>query len=256
MTRHDYIASRVEELFNEVSILRDQLQMLPPEEPPINGEQLEMPVEDAHVDSVDMADEIPVHQEPPPELEIQEHPHPLDIAMPIQEGRYLPQAVLASIELQACPYRLWLSTRFSSGETAAMRQNVMDMALRGPSEFVLATDNDLVFSDGDFQAMVEFLIANPDFAGIAISKGAEKNPDDPGGVSEDPHVDAGPVMFRKSAFTNDHQDPETGQFERLAYSNKSGCECQSLCNDIRRLGMRIGFLNGRRVHHMHNTTLG
>lgn len=179
------------------------------------------------------------------EMAVDEHPNPLDIAMPLQDGRYLPQTVLASIEAQNIPYRLWTSTQFSNGEYAAARNHVKDLALQGKSPYILMTDNDLVFPAGAFEAMLMWLEGHSDFGAIALSKHA--HPDDPQAteVVEPTHVDAGPVMFRREVY------------EQVQYSNDGGlCECQAMCNTLRdKLGVRIGFLSGFKVLHIHETRL-
>lgn len=189
--------------------------------------------------------EPPVHQPPNPELELDEHPNPLAIAMPIEEGRFLPQAVLASIEAQGIPYRLWVSTTFSNGETAAMRNNVKNFALRSDAPYILMTDNDLVFAEGDVEAMVDFLEEHHDFAAIAISKhGVPPTPNGETEATEPDHVDAGPVLFRRSVY------------EQVQYSNDNGkCECGAMCDTLRNMGQRIGFLTNRAVHHIATTKL-
>ena len=190
----------------------------------------------------------PVHPTMPEELAVEEHPHPLDIAIPQQDGRYLPQAVLRSIEEQNIPYRIWISTKFSNGEFADARNNVKDMALQGSSPYVLMTDNDIVFQPGDFEAMILWLEHNPDFGMIGISKHGDPAPSEPNSVVEPTHVDAGPCMFRRDVF------------EKFEYSNDiptgTTCECAAMCYTLRNdLGVRCGFLTGRFVRHIQNTRL-
>ena len=180
-----------------------------------------------------------------PNLEVTEHPHPLDIAMPVQDGRFIPQAVLNSFEKQGIPYRLWVSTVYSNGQVANARNSVREFSLKGTAPYILMTDNDLVFRKGDFEAMVLWLERHPDFGAIAISKHGDPDPHNPGSVTEPTHVDAGPVMFRRSVYRD------------FAYSNKGGtCECTAMCRMLREeMGQRIGFLTGRTVQHIRNTRL-
>lgn len=211
------------------------------------------------------------HQPPNPDLEVtEEHTHPLDIAMPNQDGRFIPQAVLRGIEAQGIPYRLWVSTTFSNGEYAAARNHVKDFALQGNSPYILMTDNDLIFPPGAFQAMIMWLEQNPDFGMIAISKHGDPAPGNPNSVVEPGHIDAGPCMFRRDVY------------EKFTYSNKGGlCECGAMTNTLRedltrdehgqvlripediprdsvspdKIGVRCGFLTGWEVQHMRNTRL-
>ena len=210
----------------------------------------------------DMGEEVQEEHEPPnPDLaDEEEHPHPLDVAIPSQDGRFFAQSVLRSFELQDIPYRLWTSTKYSNGEFALARNNVRVMSLQGTSPYILMSDNDLVFPEGAWRAMIEFLEANRDFAAIAISKHGDPDPSNPGGVVEPGHVDAGPVMFRREVF------------QHFEYSNIDGrCECGSMCITIRQmhretfqpiesendthLAWRIGFLTGWAVRHIMNTRL-
>lgn len=187
----------------------------------------------------------PNHQSPNSELVATEDSNPLEIAMPMQDGRYLAQAVLASIETQNIPYRLWVSTNFSNREYAAARNHVKDLALQGKAPYILMTDNDLVFPAGAFEAMLSWLDNNRDFGAIAISKNGDPDEANPNQVVEPKHIDAGPVMFRRSIL------------EQFNYSNEGGtCECQAMCNTLRdQLGVRIGFLTGFQVQHIRNTRL-
>ena len=185
----------------------------------------------------------PSHPPMPDELVVEEHPNPLHIAIPQQEGRYLSQAVLQSIEAQGIPYRIWISTTFSNGEFAHARNNVKTFALSGESPYILMTDNDLVFQPGDFEAMIQFLEDHPDFGAIALSKHGDPDPLNPEGFVEPTHVDSGPVMFRRSVY------------EDFAYDNKDNqCECATACDTLRNdKNVRIGFLTGRSVYHILDT---
>ena len=257
--RQDYLAQRIEELYHEISILRDQVATPAQEEPPIDGTQQELPIEGPvsqpvhpEGESAEYHVEATIHQEPPPELEVAEHSNPLSVVCPCQEGRYFPQAVLASFEIQDIPYRLWTSTTYSNGEYAAARNNVKVMGLRGTqTPYILMTDQDLVYPAGAWQAMIQFLEDNPDFGGICLSKHGPPQGD--GDVVEPQHCDAAPMMARRSLFEDEHLNAETGQMEQIRYHNASGCECQTFCDDVRRLGMRIGFLTGWSVQHIHQT---
>ena len=203
------------------------------------------------------------HEEPPTELSADEHERPLSICMPCEDGRYIPAPVLDSIAMQGIPYRLFISTAISDGRFADARNHVKDMALLDSSPFLLMTDNDLVFGERDFQAMLQFLDANPDYGAVAISKHGDPDPSGQTAVVDPTHVDAGPVMFRRDTLTREYQwtdpehpdsEPETRKFE---YDNAGGvCECQAACNKLRdEMGLRIGFLTGRAVKHIQNTKL-
>lgn len=186
-----------------------------------------------------------VHQPPNPELEVREHPHPLDIAIPTQDGRFIPQSVIASIENQGIPYRLWISTKYSNGEYAMARNHTKDLALQGTSPYILMTDNDIVFPNGAFEAMITWLEENPDFGMVAISKHGDPDPGKTEGVIESFHIDAGPCMFRRSVY------------EKFTYTNKGQrCECGAMSIALREEhNVRIGFLRGWTVQHMQNTRL-
>ena len=206
-----------------------------------------------HVSSDDPTEDMGVfvgeaqeaHPEPNPELEVTEHPHPLDIAMPTQDSRFIPQAVLEGIAKQGIPYRLWVSTKYSDGQVAAARNHTRKLALQGTAPYILMTDNDLIFGEGDFEAMITWMEEHPDFGAIAISKHGDPDPSNPNSVVESDHVDAGPVLFRRTVY------------EQFEYSNEGGtCECAAMCKNLREnMNQRIGFLTGRTVKHIQNTRL-
>ena len=199
--------------------------------------------------------DAPVHAPKPAELAVEEHHCPLTVGFPCAEGRYIPQAVLTSFESQGIPYRLITSTKYSNGETAAMRNNIRQLCLLTDSPYIMVTDNDLTIPNGAWRAMVEFLEANPDFGAIAISKHGDPAPEAPGSVVESEHVDAGPVMWRREVlevldYTN-RADPLS-----LEDDGKNCCECAGSVNALRQvLGLRIGFLAGFTCHHFHDTQL-
>ena len=200
-----------------------------------------------------------VHQPKPAELALEEHPCPLAVAMPCQENRYIPEPVMRSMIEQEIPFRLWVSTTYSNNETAAMRQNVADMALQSNSPYILTADNDLAFPPGCWQAMLEFMEANPDFAMIGVSKHGDPDSSRPGMAVESPHVDAAPCCFRREVLVH------------AKYSNAQGCECASMVHTLRHMhretfepiesdndlhmGWKCGFLAGWSVKHFHNTRL-
>ena len=92
-------------------------------------------------------------------------------------------------------------------------------------------------------AMVNWLEEHPDFGAIALSKHGSPDATQPNGVLEPPHVDAGPVMFRREVFQN------------LTYQNRGSCECSAMTEDVRAQGYRIGFLTSWHVQHQANTRL-
>jgi len=217
------------------------------------SEQVEPPDELAIDHNADYEEEVHeepmheehIHEEPPPQSAVEEHPCPLDIAMPCQDGRYLPQAVLASFERQGIPYRLWMSTTYSNGDFFGARNHVKAMALKGSSPYILMTDNDLVYPDGAFERMIMWLEHHQDFGGIGISKHGIPDPSAVGVVHEPEHVDGGTIMFRRDVLA------------RLDYDNKYGsCECQAMCRAVREvLGLRIGRFADMELKHIINTRL-
>ena len=185
-----------------------------------------------------------VHEPLPPEVAVEEHPHPLDIAMPCEDGRYLPQAVLAGFEAQGIPYRLWMSTTFSNRDFFGARNHVREFALKGTSPYILMTDNDLVYPPGAWERMITWLESHEDFGAIGISKHGVPDASQVGVVQEPCHIDGGTVMFRREVL------------EQVTYDRKWGtCECQSMCHAVRELGYRMGRFADMTLLHIVNTRL-
>lgn len=116
----------------------------------------------------------------------------LDILMPTEEGRYIPQEVLDGILSQAIPFRLWVSTKISGGNYAQARNNIKQY---GRTQFLLMLDNDIILPAGAVKKMMEFLKSHPKYAAIALAKhdwtlSLEE-------VINPPHVEMSCVLFRK-----------------------------------------------------------
>lgn len=180
----------------------------------------------------------------PSELSVEEHPHPLDIAMPCEDGRYLPQAVLAGFEAQGIPYRLWMSTTYSNRDFFGARNHVREFALKGTSPYILMTDNDLVYPPGTWERMITWLENHRDFGAIGISKHGVPDPNAVGVVQEPEHIDGGTVLFRRDVL------------EQVTYDRKWGtCECAAMVKSVHELGYRFGRFADMTLHHIVNTRL-
>ena len=161
----------------------------------------------------------------------------VDILIPMAPNRYIPQLVLDHILIQNIPFNLFFTN--SKGEGAASARNhVKNMWIdyKDKSAYVLTSDNDLLLPEGSLQAMIDFLESNTDYGAISLHRNII-----PDYVMEDAHINAGPVLYRSSIM------------EQIAYHNNDGCECQGMTNDIRKLGYRIGYLNGFRYPHIEET---
>jgi len=166
----------------------------------------------------------------------------VDIVMPIEEGRFIPHAVIEGILEQSCTLRLWISTKHSDGDYAAARNNVKKY---GSSPMVLMLDNDIVLPPGAIERMSKFLDGHQEYAAIGISK--DSIPVANGEILDAEHVDMSCVLFRQEildriTFSQGHPFPGKGR-----------CECLQCCDDIRQMGMKIGFLVGLQVYHILNT---
>ena len=212
------------------------------EEPPHTEEAPWVDVPDPETE--EQVHEDHVAEPPPPELSVEEHPHPLDIAMPCEDGRYIPQAVLAGFEAQGIPYRLWMSTTYSNRDFFGARNHVREFALKGTSPYILMTDNDLVYPPGTWERMITWLENHRDFGAIGISKHGVPDPNAVGVVQEPAHVDGGTVLFRRDVL------------EQVTYDRKYGtCECGAMVQAVHDLGYRFGRFADMTLHHIVNTRL-
>ena len=163
--------------------------------------------------------------------------HDLDVLMVCSPERFVPQIALDTILRENLKIRLFFSNSIDSGAADA-RNYVKDMwqINKNKSKYVLATDNDIIFPANSIKAMITYLDENEDFGAIALHR--SENPTE---VIEPAHINAGPVLYRSEVYS------------QITYHNKNGCECQGMCNDIRDLNYRIGYLNGFQYGHIHRT---
>ena len=161
----------------------------------------------------------------------------LDVLMVCSPDRYIPQLVLDHLLIQNVPMRFFISNVKGDGAASA-RNFVKEMwqPVNEKSKYVLMTDNDLCLPAGSLQAMIDFMDANEDFGAIALHRHEV-----PTEVREEPHVNAGPVLFRSNIFY------------KIEYHNNDGCECQGMTNDIKKLDHRIGYLDGYKYEHIEET---
>jgi len=176
----------------------------------------------------------------------------LDIVMPIEEGRYIPQEVLEGMLHQDLPFRLWVSTRFYNGQYVDARNQVKRY---GTSPYVLMLDNDIVMPSGSLKQMISFLDSHPTYGAIALCKHSGLRFDTDDGFLHAHHVDMSCVLFRK------------GTLDRITFvdaqsAGKAGranlvgqCECANCCHDIRQMGLEIGFLPHIYVRHLHHSSM-
>ena len=168
----------------------------------------------------------------------------IDILIPCAPDRYFPQLVMDHILIQDIPIRLFFSNAKGDGAASA-RNYVKDMWQNSPdqSEYVLMADNDIIFPQGSFHALINFLNNNKDFGAIALHRTqAPEVPEDQ--ATEPSHVNAGPVLYRSEIY------------KQITYHNNDGCECQGQSNDIRKLGHRIGYLGSWKYDHIDVTRKG
>lgn len=174
----------------------------------------------------------------------------LDIVMPIQEGRFIPQEVLSGILHQGVPSRLWVSTRFSNRDYADARNQVKQF---GKSKFVLMLDNDIVLPPDSLKRMVDFLDSRPDFGAIGLCKHKRFTYSTDEAWLRPAHVDMSCVLFRLEVLQQitfvDHAN--AARLGRKVF----GCECAGVCHDMKRMGLGIGFLPRVYVDHLHNESV-
>ena len=161
----------------------------------------------------------------------------LDVLIVCGPERYIPQLVFDHLLIQKVPIRFFISN--VKGDGAASARNFLKEMwnpVTNKSKYVLMTDNDLYFPEGTLLKMIDFLDKNQDFAAISLHRH-----EIPKFVQESKHINAGPVLYRSEIF------------EKIRYHNNDGCECQGMTNDIKKMGHRIGYLNGSKYEHIEDT---
>ena len=166
---------------------------------------------------------------------------PIDVCMAVEEGRFISPQVIEGLQIQQWPYRLWISTQNDNNGAAGTRNRVKRF---GETKYILAMDNDLILEKDSFSKMVEFLDIHPHFAAIAINKYKRPEGDGEGLISN--HVDSAPVLWRKEIL-----DKLTYEFR--ATGGIIQCECQTACDDVRKMGYEIGFLTNITCKHIPDT---
>lgn len=161
----------------------------------------------------------------------------LDVLMVCSPDRYIPQLVIDHLLIQNIPMRFFISNCKGDGAASA-RNFVKNMwePVENKSKYALMTDNDLLMPKKSVQSMITFLDENPDFGSIALHR--NQTPEE---TIEQPHVNAGPVLFRSEIL------------KQITYHNNDGCECQGMTNDVKDLGRKIGYLGGFQYEHIENT---
>jgi hypothetical protein len=171
--------------------------------------------------------------------------------MPTEEGRNIPGEVLAALLSQDVDIRLWVSTRVGDRKLADARNNVKQY---GASELVLMLDNDVAMPAGSLVEMRRFLDGHADFGAIGLCKHRRiEFANDEAWLAER-HIDMSCVLFRRDVlervtFLDRHNATTLGRKSR-------GCECINCCNDIRAMGLRIGFLPNVYADHLHSEAQG
>ena len=166
----------------------------------------------------------------------------LDILIPCAPNRYLPQEVLDSLITEELPCRLFFGNTVGNNHLAKARNAVKDLWQKDPekSKYCLMTDNDLILPHGSIQSMVKFLDQNPDFGAIGLEE--KESPLIPETEATEPtHVDSGPTLWRNDLF------------QQIRYHHNDGCDCQGACNDLRKMGYRIGFIGSWHCNHIDDT---
>ena len=180
----------------------------------------------------------------------------IDVLIPIQSERYLPQIVMDSLLIQNYPMRFFFSNVIGNSAIQA-RESVLQMwkKCEPHPEFVLMTDNDIIFYEKTLDLMLEFLDNNKDFGGIGLQRGAAPNE-----LIEQEHISAGPVLYRSEdykqiSYIEGHKDQvipaENPEDPPTVIS--AGCDCIRQSNNIRWLGKRIGYLPNLSYKHIKNT---
>ncbi len=171
--------------------------------------------------------------------------------MPIEEGRNIPGEVIAGLAAQTAPTRLWVSTSVGDRRLADARNHVKQY---GTSGYVLMLDNDVAMPPGSLAAMGAFLDDHADYGAIALCKHSRLEFATDADWLSAHHVDMSCVLFRREAlarvtFLDRHNQERLGRKSR-------GCECVNCCEDIRAMGLKIGFLPNVYADHLHQQARG
>ena len=123
----------------------------------------------------------------------------IDVCMVCSPDRFIPAICMDHLFAQNIPFRLFMSNSVGSGAADA-RNLVKEMWQSSDndakSSYVLATDNDIILPLGSLQSMIDFLDQNHEFGAIALHRNML-----PTEVQEDKHVNAGPVLYRSSVYS-------------------------------------------------------
>ena len=170
----------------------------------------------------------------------------VDVVMPIEEGRNIPAEVMAGVAAQTVPTRLWVSTNVGGRRLADARNHVKQY---GKSPYVLMLDNDVAMPPGSLHAMVVHLDAHEDYGAIALCKHSNLQFATDADWLSAHHIDMSCVLFRREVleqvtFLDRHNQERLGRKSR-------GCECVNCCEDIRAMGLKIGFLPNVYADHLH-----
>ena len=155
----------------------------------------------------------------------------INVLLACHPDRIIPEAVMTSILNQGVPLNIHICAHIGTGAWKS-RQYLKD---RYPKDcdYVLTMDNDIVLPDNAIVNLIQFLENNPDFAAIGISKQFK-----PVSVSEEPHIDAAPLLFRPHIY------------DQLTYRHDQYCECLDMTRDLRNMNHRIGFIGGLKCQHL------
>lgn len=165
----------------------------------------------------------------------------VDVLLPCHPQKKIPFEVIDSILTQDYPVNLMISNAIDSGHQKA-REHVKNL-YKVQNQFIVSTDDAVIIPPNTFKKQIEFLQTHLDFAAIGIYQ----NPR-PGNIDERPfgpeneavqyrHVSSSLLMWRSIIFNN------------CSYLVGEGCDCQRMCDQIRDLGWKIGYLNN--IFHNH-----
>jgi hypothetical protein len=105
---------------------------------------------------------------------------------------------------------------------------------QGSSPYAMFLDSDVVLPDYGVEALVYNLRFNPTFGALGISYQNEPEVRAPAR-----HVAMGAILIRREVL------------ERLCFRIEPGrCECLCCCDDIRGMGLHVGYVPGMRATHL------
>jgi hypothetical protein len=167
------------------------------------------------------------------------------ITIPLSPDQTVPDIVTASLNLQSWQWSRKIIKAGKSSIGLTRDERIKNIVLSRNAcldkmaiyNFGLMHDSSCrMLIPSNIQEMIDYLMAHNDFAAVALSKMELK-----GDALELEHITMGSVVVRPGVL-----DIHDIRFR----ADNEMCECRNFCADIRAIGLRIGYLDGKkRIEH-------